>query len=298
MTSPSAGRGSTVYLNGTFLPRVEARVSVDDRGFLFGDGVYEVTRAREGRLFEAARHFARLARGLDGIGLAWPPGLDPAALTALSERLLRENDLLAGDATVYLQFTRGAAERRHAFPPPDTRPTVFLATQRLVVPDELRARGASVTAVPDLRWGRCDLKTINLLPNVLAKQRAVSAGAFEAMLVRDGVVTEGASSNIFAVLDGVLRTHPATERILAGITRTVVLELANEIGLAVREEPVTWPELERASEVLVTATTADVMPVVDVDKRPVSTGRPGPVGHALHAALRARMARAAEPAVP
>ncbi|HXQ28604.1 MAG TPA: D-amino acid aminotransferase [Gemmatimonadales bacterium] len=288
----------TVYLNGVFLPRAKAQVSVDDRGFLFGDGVYEVTRARDGRLFEPGRHLGRLTRGLYGLGIAWPTGLDGVAIQNISERLLRENELETGAATVYLQITRGAAERRHAFPPPDTAPTVFLAVSRLAVPDEIRSRGASVITTPDLRWGRCDLKTINLLPNVLAKQQAVSAGAFEAILVCDGVVTEGASSNVFAVVDGTLRTHPATERILAGITREVVLELARELGLRTRDEALPLGELRRASEVMITATTADVMPVVQVDKRPVGDGQPGPVARALQTALRARMAQVPVGTVP
>jgi D-alanine transaminase len=279
----------TVYLNGAFLPRAEARVSVDDRGFLFGDGIYEVTRAREGRLFEGGRHLGRLARGLHGLAIAWPAGLDGSHIQAISERLLRDNDLESGDATVYLQITRGAAERRHQFPSPDTPPTVFIAATRLVAPDDLRVRGASVITAPDLRWGRCDLKTINLLPNVLAKQQAASAGAFETILIRDGIVTEGASSNVFAVVDGTLRTHPATERILPGITREVVLELARDIGVRSEDQAVPLAELRRASEVMVTATTADVMPVVQIDKRPVGDGAPGPVARALHAALRARM---------
>src|SRR5579872_1521748 len=141
----------TVYLNGAFLPRAEARVSVDDRGFLFGDGIYEVTRAHEGRLFEAGRHFARLARGLQGLSLTLPPGLDAAGLQAISERLLRDNGLTAGDATIYLQITRGVAERRHSFPAPGTPATVFVAATKLAVPDELRSGGAAVVTMPDLR---------------------------------------------------------------------------------------------------------------------------------------------------
>ena len=190
---------------------------------------------------------------------------------------------------MYLQITRGAAPRSHHFPPPGTAPTVFLSASRLTVPEEVRARGAAAITIPDLRWARCDLKTVNLLPNVLAKQQAVAAGAFEAILVRDGIVTEGASSNLFAVIGGVLRTHPATHRILAGITREVVLELAAELGLAVAEEPIAAGELAGASEVLITATTADVMPVGRVDGRAVGDARPGPVARALQGALRARM---------
>jgi D-alanine transaminase len=283
----------TVYLNGVYLDRAQATVSVDDRGFLFGDGVYEVTRAHHGQLFEGERHLRRLARGLEGIGLALPAGL-AAALLEISGRLLRENGLEEGDATVYLQITRGTAPRTHHFPPPGTAPTVFLSASRLKVPEDVRARGAHVITTPDLRWARCDLKTVNLLPNVLAKQQAVAAGAFEAVFMRDGVMIEGASSNTFAVIGGVLRTHPATHRILAGITREVVLELAADLGIPVAEQPVTAAELAGgASEVMVMATTADVMPVVRVDGRVVGDGRPGPIARALHKALLARMERGA-----
>jgi D-alanine transaminase len=280
----------TVYLNGVYLDRAQAVVSVDDRGFLFGDGVYEVTRAHEGQLFEGERHLRRLARGLEGLGIALPAGL-AAALLEISAHLLRENGLEEGDATVYLQITRGTAPRTHHFPPPGTAPTVFLSASRLMLPEDVRERGANVITTPELRWARCDLKTVNLLPNVLAKQQAVAAGAFEAVFVRDGLVIEGASSNTFAVVGGVLRTHPATHRILAGITREVVLELAPEIGIPVAEQPVTVDELAGASEVMVTATTADVMPVVRVDGRVVGDGRPGPIARALHRALLACMER-------
>ncbi|HVH10607.1 MAG TPA: aminotransferase class IV [Gemmatimonadales bacterium] len=280
-----------VYLNGSFLDRGRAAVSVDDRGFLFGDGVYEVTRAHQGRLFEPERHLARLERGLDALRITPPPTLDRGALVAISDQLVRENGLSDGDATVYLQITRGAAERTHHFPPPGTRPSVFLSAQRLVVPDDVRARGASAITTADQRWARCDVKTIQLLPNVLAKQRAVAAGAFEAILTRDGVVTEGASTNVFASLDGVLRTHPLDHRILGGVTRAVVLELAGELGLAVSERALTVDELARVSELFLTATTVDVMPVVKLDGRPVGDGRPGSVARRLHEALRARVAR-------
>lgn len=285
----------TVYLDGAYLERSRATVSIDDRGFLFGDGVYEVTRACNGRLFEWERHVRRLTRGLAGLGLAIPDSLDSAALNAISERLLHDNGLESGHATVYLQITRGVAVRRHQFPPPGTPPTVFLSASRLVVPDEIREAGARAVTTADQRWARCDLKTINLLPNVLAKQQAAAAGAFEAVMVRDGIVTEGASSNVFAVVGGNLRTHPLTPRILAGITREVVLELAAELGIAVVEEPIGAADLAGAggkvSELMVTATTADVMPVVAVDGRAIGDGRPGPLARQLAAAFRDRLDR-------
>ena len=286
------GTSMTVYLNGIYLDHADAVVSVDDRGFLFGDGVYEMTRAHNGLLFEGERHFRRLRRGLDGLAITLPHGTDLSTLSDVSERLLEENQLTSGDATVYLQITRGAAPRKHQCPPPGTTPTVFLSASRLVVPDDIRQRGAAAVTTADVRWGRWDLKTINLLPNVLAKQEAVARGAFEAILVRDGVLIEGSSSNLFAVLDGVIRTHPATNQILAGITREVVLEIAAELALPAAEEPIRVADLARVSELMVTATTADVMPIVQLDGKPVRDGRPGPVARQLNAALRARIERA------
>jgi D-alanine transaminase len=282
-----------VYLNGDYLDHARAAVSVDDRGFLFGDGVYEVTRARNGRLFEAGRHLRRLARGLKALGIAPPAGFESggAALVEISDRLLRENGLTSGDALVYLQVTRGAAERTHHFPPAGTPPTVFLRANRLAPPDDVRARGATAITTPDLRWLRCDLKTVQLLPNVLAKEQAVAAGAFEAIFLRDGIVTEGASTNLFAVIGGAVRTHPATERILPGVTREIVLELAVEQGLSVIERPIAIEELPGASELFVTSTSTDVMPVVRLDGRVVGSGRSGPVARQLQAALRERLER-------
>src|SRR3989454_5142405 len=165
-----------VYLNGEYLEQARAAVSVDDRGFLFGDGVYEVTRARNGRVFEAGRHLRRLERGLEALGIAPPAGFEPGggALLEIADRLLRDNGLTNGDALVYLQITRGAAERTHHFPPAGTPRTVFLQANRLAAPDDVRERGAAVITTPDLRWERCDLKTVQLLPNVLAKQQARS----------------------------------------------------------------------------------------------------------------------------
>jgi D-alanine transaminase len=280
-----------VYLNGAYLDKSAARVSVDDRGFLFGDGVYEVTRAIDGRLFAAERHFHRLARGMRELELPWPPGFDETAITAVSERLLAENDLRKGDAMIYLQITRGGegAPRTHAFPPAGTAPTVYMAASRFTPPDDARARGATAITVPDLRWERCDVKTIQLLANVLAKQRAAAAGAFEAIQVRDDVMTEGAHTNVFAVLDGVVRTHPTGRHILPGVTRDIVLELARDLKLPVQEEAVPAAQLPRAAELFLTGTTTDVLPIVRLDGQPVGDGRPGAVAQQLHAALSQRL---------
>ncbi len=277
-----------IFFNGAFIEKAQATVSVDDRGFLFGDGVYEVFRATDGALFAADRHLRRLANGLAEVEISTPAALDDAALLAAARRVLHDNGLSRGDALVYLQITRGApGPRTHQFPPANTPPTVYATANAFTPPDDVRARGASVVTTPDERWGRCNVKSIQLLPNVLAKERAVRAGAFEAVFVRDGRVTEGASTNLFAVLGGTLRTHPADHHILPGITREILLEEAEQLGVAVVESAVTPKDLANAEEVFVTSTSADVMPVVRVDGRPIGGGEPGPVAQRLHAALRA-----------
>jgi D-alanine transaminase len=278
-----------VYLNGEYLPRHEARVSVEDRGFLFGDGVYEVTRALGGRLFEEEAHWRRLEWGLGQLRIAPPEGFGRESVRAISERLLQDNGLADADATVYVQVTRGVAPRTHGFPPPGTPPTVFLSASALQVPWELRARGVAAITHPDWRWARCDIKTVNLLPNILAKQRALEAGAWEALLVRDGVVTEGSSTSVFAVVGGELHTHPRDTRILPGVTRDVVIALARERGLRVHETPPRLEERPRWEELLLVGTTTDVQPVVSLDGAPVGEGRPGPVGRSLQTVLYQRM---------
>jgi D-alanine transaminase len=308
---------AVVYLDGGFVAKDQARLSPDDRGFLFGDGVYEVARSVDGRFFAPDAHLARLARGAAALALPLPAG-GVEGVAAVWEALLDRNGLRSGEALVYCQLTRGAAARAHQFPDARTAPTFYAYAQRLTPPDALRAAGAACVTYPDLRWARCDLKTVNLLPNVLARQAAAAVGAFEAVLVRpaagaddagaadgtplvgadvpppadDGVVTEGSLSSVFAVVGGELRTHPSGARILPGVTRAVVLELAAELGVRVRESACTLGELRAAEELFVANTTADVMPVVTLDGRPVGDGAPGPVARALGAALAARVGRA------
>jgi D-alanine transaminase len=281
-----------VYLDGQFIPREEARVPVDDRGFVFGDGVYEVTRAVDGRLFAEPAHWERLQRGLRELKIDVGDRLGRDRLRAVSERLLRENDLGEGHATVYLQVTRGAAPRTHWFPPAGTAPTIYASAARFEIPTAIRESGASAITLPDVRWARCDIKTVNLLGNVLAKQTAHEAGAFEALLLRDGAVTEGSSSNAFGVLDGEIRTYPRSNYILPGVTREIVLGLARELGHAVSERPFHFQDLPRLEELFFTGTTTDVQPIVQLDGRPVGTGRPGPVARSLLAALMERMTEA------
>jgi len=274
-----------VYLDGSFLPRAEARVSVEDRGFVFGDGVYEVLRAINGRLFATRFHNQRLERSLDGIRIALSGDDSPARFVDIGRQLLKENKLLSGEATVYMQVTRGATTRAHNFPPPGTAPTVYISVARFTPYSEFAETGASAITHPDVRWGRCDLKTLNLLPNVLASQTAKERGAFEAMLIRDGVVTEGTRTNFFGVVNGSLRTHPSDNHILPGITRAVLRDLARELRVELDETPIKESEIAKVSELFITGTTTDVMPIVKLDDKPVGTGKPGELTRKLQRVL-------------
>lgn len=284
-----------VYLNGEFVERAQAKVSIDDRGFLFGDGVYEVTRIRGGRFFEGERHERRLARNLAELELTLPPGVTPASLGEIALRLYADGGLGRGEALAYFQVTRGVAPRAHQFPI-GAPPTVFVSVGAFSPPDALRARGVACVTYPDIRWSRCDIKSVNLLPNVLAKQFAVTKGAYEAFFVRDGIVTEGASTNFFAVLDGEIRTYQNSNVILPGISRDVALELAIAEGIAVREEPLQVADLPRVTEIFLTSTMNDVMPVVTLDGRTIGDGRPGPVTARLARIFDAHLAAQCGPA--
>lgn len=274
-----------VYVNGKFVPRAEAVVSIEDRGFVFGDGVYEVLRSIRGRLFATRFHNDRLVRSLDGIRIELRGDDSPSRFVEIGRQLLRDNELLDGEATLYIQVTRGATTRAHYFPPAETPPTIYISVARFTPSAELAERGAAAITHPDLRWGRCDLKTLNLLPNVLASQAAKEQGAFEAMLIRDGIVTEGAKTNFFGVVDGTLRTHPSDNHILPGITRSVLRDLAAEVGVALDETPITVDEIPGLSELFLTGTTTDVMPVVQLDGRFVGDGRPGELTRKLQRVL-------------
>ncbi|HEX2450244.1 MAG TPA: D-amino acid aminotransferase [Gemmatimonadales bacterium] len=278
-----------VFFNGAFIPRERATVSVDDRGFLFGDGVYEVVRVASGRYLDGDRHLARLTRSLAELRLH-DPADDGTDLLAIGQELVARQGIGSdGQAVVYMQVTRGAAPRRHAFPAADTPPTVFVSAWPFVPKRDLVIAGVAAITHADLRWQRCDIKSVNLLPNVLANQRATEQGAYEAILLRDGIVTEGTHTNVFALVEGMLRTHPNGPAILPGVTREVVLELAREAGIEVREQALDEAELANAAEVFLTGTTTDVMPVVSIGGRMVGNGRPGPVARRLGERLTTRM---------
>jgi len=270
-----------VYLNGRFLPREEAKISPEDRGFLFADAIYEVVRYGAGRPYRLAEHLARMREGLTAISIP----IEPSFFPEVAGRLVEENGLGSEDALVYAQVSRGAAPRSHAFPPRGTPPTVFAFARRTDPPPP--PGGGRAIVVPDERWGRCDLKTVMLLANVLASQQARVANAVEAILVRDGIAWEGTKANLFAVSKGIVRTAPRGPRILPGVTRGAALEAAAGLGIPVEERPITVDELFSAEEVFLASTTLWTYSLVEIDGRRIGDGRPGPVAASIREVLEA-----------
>jgi D-alanine transaminase len=269
------------YVNGRYLPHASAMVHVEDRGYQFSDGVYEVCEVRGGRIVDQRRHIARLQRSLAELRIAMP--MPPAALGVILRETIARNRVR--DGIVYLQVTRGVARRDHAFPPPGTAPSLVVTARSLDVAgnERLAAVGIAVITVPENRWARVDIKTVALLPNVLAKQAAREAGAKEAWFVDpQGFVTEGSSTNAWIVtMDGKVVTRPADSGILRGITRAVLIEAIKAQGLAFEERAFTVEEAYAAREAFVTAASQIVMPVVRIDGRAIANGVPGSVASAL-----------------
>lgn len=267
-----------VYVNGEYVPEEEAKVSVFDRGFLFADAVYEVSSVIGGKLVDNKAHIARLERSLRELKMDWP--CTPEELVEIQRELIRRNDLDEG--VVYWQISRGAADRDFAFPV-GAKPTLVMFTQARPICDVPAAdEGIAVVTVPDIRWGRRDIKTVQLLAPSLAKMAALEAGAKDAWLVEDGYVTEGSSNNAFIVtMDGKLVTRQLSSDILHGITRRVVLEIAKREGLTVEERPFTPEEAYEAAEAFITSASSFVMPVVKIDERILGNGVPGPVAGKL-----------------
>jgi D-alanine transaminase len=272
-----------VYLNGEYVDLSAAKVSVEDRGFLFADGVYEVVRYYSGHAFCLKEHLSRLAYSAAGAYLSLPDAVRD--LPHIMERVLSDSSP-SENGEVYIQCTRGVAHPRgHPFPR-KTEPTLLVMPIPLHAPPEKAlSEGLSVITTPDLRWGRCDIKSTMLLPNVTAKQHAREQGAFEAIFVRDGIITEGASTNVFAVIDGCLTTHPADRAVLGGISRRVVLELARGLGLETCEAHFTVEQLRSSQEVLLSSTTIEVLPVTHTDGQPIGDGRPGAIAMRLYEAF-------------
>jgi len=283
-------------LNGRLMPLSKATVPVEDRGYTFGDGVYEVVRVYRGAPFLLREHLERFARSAEAIGLPLTP--PPARWERWVTQAVAASRY--DEAKIYFSFTRGAAPREHAFPV-EPKPTCLITVRPVAPPSPASHdphRGVRVVTMPDLRWGRCDIKSLNLLPNVLAKQEAKRRGAFEAILVRAGVgVTEGASSNLFVVLrDGTVRTPPVGPAILTGVTRQAVIAVARRDGLGVVEAPVDLETVTAAAELFLTGTLTEIAPITRWDDRVVGDGRPGPVTRRLmgsfHAWIEAQLARA------
>ncbi|MGE5485574.1 MAG: D-amino-acid transaminase [Ignavibacteriales bacterium] len=269
----------TAYLNGRFVPYGEAKIGVEDRGYQFGDGVYEVIRVYDGKPFRMKEHLDRLVRSAGGIGLSLP---DRATLTGACMEIIRRNSLKG--CSLYIQVSRGVCPRKHSIPC-DIEPTVVIIGREISGPPaEYRANGVKAITVADDRWARCYLKTTNLLPNILAKQKAERAGAYEAIFVRDGFVTEGSSTNTFIVESGVLVTPALTNYILGGVTRAAVIEAARSLGIEVKEDPIPVERLLSADEVWATATVAEMMPIVNINGAGVGEGKPGPMFSGVYAA--------------
>jgi D-alanine transaminase len=272
------------YVNGAYTPHAVSVVHIDDRGYQFGDGIYEVWAVFNGRLADAEGHFARLSRSLSELSIEPPMGR--AALTVVLRETLRRNRVR--DGLLYLQITRGEARRDHVFPDPATPPSIIVTARSVdrAAAEARAAVGIGVITTPENRWGRCDIKTTNLLPNVLAKEAARQQGAGEAWFVdADGQVTEGGSSNAWIIdANGVLVTRPTTANILRGVTRSTLMQVIAEHQLKVEERPFTVAEAQGAREAFITGAGTLVMPVVAIDGKKIGGGRPGPVAKQLRAA--------------
>ena len=276
---------NVAFINGTFVPMAEAKVSIEDRGFQFGDGVYEVIRTYKGRPFELEAHLARLDRSATALDLKQPYSHDDWT------RHILEGTRRAAypESKIYVQITRGVAPRDHAYSD-DATPTVVMTVREFHPLDRsVQVAGVEAITTEDIRWGRCDIKSVNLLANVLARQQVKQAQVFEAILVNEGLVTEGAVSNVMVVQGGTVVTAPQGPRILSGITRTVVLDLARSEGLPVQERFVSQADLYEADEVFLTGTTVEVLAVIRVDGKIIGAGRPGPIAQRLAARFTSRV---------
>lgn len=268
---------SIAYLNGQFVPLAEARISPLDRGFLFADGIYEVIPVYAGQPFRLAEHLERLHASLAAIALPSPHSYEEWEV--LIRELIQRNT--GHHFSLYLQITRGGPiERDHAFPDANIAPTVFAMVHPMAIPASTvptHQRGAKAITAEDIRWKRCDIKAIALLPNLLLSQQAASEGAMEAILINDGLAMEGAASNLFVVKDGVVITPPKSHKILGGITRDVIIELCQQHQIKVREEDIPVALLRSADEIWSTSSTREVVPIIALDDEPVGAGVPGPL---------------------
>ena len=266
-----------VHLNGQYLPEQEAKVSIFDRGYVFGDGVYEVTAVVDGKLVDYEPHMERLERSLRELQLAWPCSKE--ALREMHEELARRNKLTEG--VIYMQVTRGVAEREFSFPKDVPSSIMAFTQQKTIIGNPKAETGVKVITFPDIRWKRRDIKSIALLPQCLGKQRAVEAGAFEGWMVEDGAVTEGTSSTAYIVMGNSVITRPLSNAVLPGVTRKSLMKLATEHNITIEERPFSVKEAQGADEAFLTSASTFVMPIVEIDGKTVGTGRPGEITRKL-----------------
>jgi D-alanine transaminase len=276
---------TTVYVNGELIDRDNAKIDIEDRGYQFGDGIYEVIRVYDGNTFTMKEHMERLYQSAEKMKLSIPYGKEE-----FSSKLLQLIELNGvGDGIVYVQVTRGVSSRQHHFPSRDVLGSVVAYTKDFPVPVGQMEKGVTAKLVEDIRWLRCDIKSLNLLGNLLAKEEAASEGHFEAILHRGNTITEGSSSNAFIVKDGVIYTHPVTHLILNGITRRVIEDLCRKNGITFQEETFSVSELMEADEVFIASTTSEVMPVIEIDGQVIGEGNPGAVTKRLQALFNERI---------
>lgn len=278
------------YLNGAYLPLQDAVIPIEDRGFQFADGIYEVIRIYNTIPFCLTEHLKRLERSAAGILMALP--LTIAEFRDICDEVIKRSGL--SEAWIYIQVTRGVYPRRHNFPPDSVLPTVIVYIREFKEhPAEWRQQGVDVITIPDIRWKRCDIKSISLLPNVLAKEQAVRAGAFEAIQINDdGFVTEGSSTNVFFIKKNILYTYPVGDGILSGITRNVIFSIATKAGLTIREEAHPLKDYLNAEEVFISSTTIEIVPVRSIDKTPINNGKiPGSYTMRMHQLYREEVDR-------
>lgn len=269
--------------NGLYLPKDKVCISPNDRGFMFADGVYEVIRTYKGKFFHLSEHLKRLKRSLDAVQINYR---SMTKIESIVRELLKRNNLHKKDASIYIQITRGVWHRSHAFPTEAVLPTVYIETSHFIPHNYDAKKGVSAITASDIRWGRCDIKSVGLLANVLARQRAVDNKAAEAIFIRDGVIIEGTHSNVFGVKDGVVMTHPKTNHILAGITRDTVIDLCAKLRIPLTETCIPECRIFELDELFLAGTTVEVMPVVKVNSKPITKGHPGKITETLQKAFR------------
>jgi D-alanine transaminase len=262
------------YFNGNYLPKEEVKISPDDRGFLFADGIYEVIRWYEGSFYDMDGHIARMKRSLREIQILWP---EEDFFPVVARELIRLSNLEKSSALIYLQVTRGSAKRTHSFPSPAVAPTVYATANDFIPENRGKESGVGVMLKEDIRWSRCDIKSVALLPNTLSYQEALDKGFFECAFVRNGNITECTHSNIFFVINGILFTHPESIQILSGITRKNIIRVARNAGIQVIEEAVAKEMLGKVQEIFLTNTSGEITPITKLDNIVIGGGIPGPV---------------------